>query len=91
MSLPRISIIIPSFNQGAYIEETLKSVLMQDYHLLQSVTYQLFRLSDLKLLGTYKFDPGPSLSGHIDPEEALERTNIKFIRRYHFCKQCAIN
>ena len=43
---------------------------MQDEHLLQSVTYQLFRLSDLKLLGTYKFDPGPSLSGHIDPEEA---------------------
>ena len=43
---------------------------MQDYHLLQSVTYQLFCLSDLKLLGTYKLDPGPSLSGHIDPEEA---------------------
>ena len=43
---------------------------MQDEHLLQSVTYQLFRLSDLKLLGTYKLDPGPSLSGHVDPEEA---------------------
>lgn len=43
---------------------------MQDEHLLQSVTYQLFRLSDLKLLGTYQLDPGPSLSGHIDPEEA---------------------
>ena len=42
---------------------------MQDEHLLQSVTYQLFRLSDLKLLGTYQFDPGPSLSGHLDPEE----------------------
>jgi len=43
---------------------------MQDEHLLQSVTYQMFRLSDLKLLGTYKLDPGPSLSGHVDPEEA---------------------
>jgi hypothetical protein len=43
---------------------------MQDEHLFQSVTYQLFRLSDLKLLGTYQLDPGPSLSGHIDPEEA---------------------
>lgn len=43
---------------------------MQDEHLLQSVTYQLFRLSDLKLLGTYQLDPGLSLSGHIDPEEA---------------------
>ena len=42
---------------------------MQDEHLLQSVTYQMFRLSDLKLLGTYQLDPGPSLSGHIDPEE----------------------
>jgi hypothetical protein len=43
---------------------------MQEEHLLQSVTYQLFRLSDLTLLGTYQLDPGPSLSGHIDPEEA---------------------
>ncbi|MEO7410744.1 MAG: hypothetical protein ABIU10_05420, partial [Sphingomicrobium sp.] len=42
---------------------------MQDHYLLQSVTYQLFRLSDLKLLGTYQFDPGASLSGQIDPEE----------------------
>ena len=42
---------------------------MQDNYLLQSVTYQLFRLSDLKLVGTYTLDPGPSLSGHIDPEE----------------------
>ena len=42
---------------------------MQDEYLLQSVTYQLFRLSDLKLLGTYQLDPGPSLSGQIDPEE----------------------
>lgn len=42
---------------------------MQDNYLLQSVTYQLFRLSDLRLLGTYQLDPGPTLSGHIDPEE----------------------
>jgi DNA-binding beta-propeller fold protein YncE len=42
---------------------------MQDHYLFQSVTYQLFRLSDLQLLGTYQLDPGPSLSGHIDPEE----------------------
>lgn len=42
---------------------------MQDEYFLQSVTYQMFRLSDLKLLGTYQLDPGPSLSGHIDPEE----------------------
>lgn len=42
---------------------------MMDPYFLQSVTYQLFRLSDLKLLGTYRLDPGPSLSGHIAPEE----------------------
>lgn len=42
---------------------------MQDNYLLQSVTYQLFTLSGLKLLGTYQLDPGASLSGHIDPEE----------------------
>lgn len=42
---------------------------MQENYLFQSVTYQMFRLSDLHLLGTYQLDPGPSLSGHIDPEE----------------------
>lgn len=42
---------------------------MQDEYLLQSITYQIFRLSDLKLLGTYQLDPGPSLIGHLDPEE----------------------
>jgi hypothetical protein len=42
---------------------------MGDDFLLTSNTYQLFRLSDLKLLGTYRLDPGPRLSGHISPEE----------------------
>ncbi|MEL1251148.1 hypothetical protein [Aurantiacibacter gilvus] len=37
--------------------------------LLTSNTYQLFRLSDLELLGTYRLDPGPRLNGHISPEE----------------------
>jgi hypothetical protein len=44
------------------------SPMGEDY-LLTSNTYQLFRLSDLKLLGTYRLDPGPRLNGHISPEE----------------------
>lgn len=43
---------------------------MGDDFLLTSDTYQLFRLSDLSLIGTYRFDPGPALNGHLDPEEA---------------------
>ena len=42
---------------------------MGEDFLLTSNTYQLFRLSDLKLLGTYRLDPGPRLNGHISPEE----------------------
>jgi hypothetical protein len=42
---------------------------MGNDYLLSSNTYQLFRLSDLKLLGTYRLDPGPKLNGHISPEE----------------------
>jgi len=42
---------------------------MGDNFLLTSNTYQLFRLSDLKLLGTHRLDPGPRLNGHISPEE----------------------
>ncbi|MFP5329544.1 MAG: hypothetical protein ACLGHC_05340 [Alphaproteobacteria bacterium] len=42
---------------------------MGDDFLLTSNTYQLFRLSDLKLMGTYRLDPGPRLNGHISPEE----------------------
>ena len=43
---------------------------MGDDFLFSSNTYQLFRLSDLKLLGTYRLDPGARMSGHISPEEA---------------------
>jgi hypothetical protein len=34
---PRISIVTPTLNQGAYIEETIRSVLLQDYPDLQYV------------------------------------------------------
>jgi hypothetical protein len=42
---------------------------MGDDYLLSSNTYQLFRLSDLELIGTYRLDPGPTRNGHISPEE----------------------
>lgn len=43
---------------------------MQDPYLLSSNTYQVFRLSDLKLLGTHRLDPGPNGNGNVAPEEA---------------------
>ena len=37
MNTPRISIITPSFNQGAYIDETIRSVIEQGYPNLELI------------------------------------------------------
>ncbi len=42
---------------------------MHDDDLLSGVTYQVWRLSDLKLLQTAFFDPGATFYGNISPEE----------------------
>jgi hypothetical protein len=42
---------------------------MHDDSILSGVTYQVFRLSDLRLMKTSYFDVGPSHYGHISPEE----------------------
>ena len=43
---------------------------MQNDGLLRSNTAQLWRLSDLKLLKTFRLDPGEQLYAHTSPEEA---------------------
>ena len=42
---------------------------MHDDDLFSGVTYQVWRLSDLKLLKTAYFDPGDNRYGHMSPEE----------------------
>ena len=42
---------------------------MHDPDLFSGVTYQVWRLSDLKLLQTARFDVGDNLYAHISPEE----------------------
>jgi hypothetical protein len=42
---------------------------MHDDDLFSGVTYQVWRLSDLRLLGTHEFDVGANHYAHVSPEE----------------------
>jgi glycosyltransferase involved in cell wall biosynthesis len=56
---PRITIVTPSFNQGRYLEETLRSVLLQDYPNLEYIVMDGGSMDDsLRILEKY----GPLLS-----------------------------
>ena len=67
--LPRITIITPSYNQGAYIEQTISSVLDQDYPDLEYIvmdggstdqTLELLRKYESRLIWVSEPDRGQS-------------------------------
>lgn len=61
--IPYSLIVLPKLDR---VVSTNSAMNIRDGY---GTTYQVWRLSDLKLLGTYFFDPGHDLYGQADPEE----------------------
>lgn len=64
---PKISIVTPSFNQGEYIEQTIRSVILQGYPNLEYIVVDGASTDDtLKILERYKSDLNVCIS---EPDE----------------------
>ena len=64
---PKISIVTPSFNHGEYIEETIRSVIMQGYPNLEYIVIDGASTDNtLKILERYKSDLSVCIS---EPDE----------------------
>ena len=54
-SLPLVSIIIPSFNQGDFIEQTIKSILCQNYNNIEIIVVDgMSSDQTIEILNKYK-------------------------------------
>jgi len=54
-SLPLVSIIIPSFNQGNFIEQTIKSILCQNYNNIEVIVVDgMSSDQTIEILNKYK-------------------------------------
>ena len=64
LQMPYSLVVLPE------IDRVLSTNSSMDYRDTAGTTYQIWRLSDLKLLKTERFDPGHDVFAHINPEEA---------------------
>jgi hypothetical protein len=64
MLMPYSLVVLPDLDRVVVTNSS-----MHDDDIFSGVTYQVWRLSDLRLLKTAYLDPGDNLHGHISPEE----------------------